>query len=279
MTASDGIYRLTNETISLDPHSNNGSASYGLDPVGNRLSQTSTIPGIPTAGPFTYNAADRLSTETYDNNGNVLTSGGKTFAYDFENRLKSMNGGAVTVQYDGDGNRVAKTLGGLTTRYLVDDLNPTGYAQVVDELVGTPLALQRTYTYGSQRISQNQLVNGAWKASFYGYDGAQSVRMLTDPTGTVTDTYDYDAWGNAVNTTGSTPNAYLYRGEQYDADLSLYYVRARYLNTSTGRFLTMDPLLGNHQTRPYLMLLPTRLVGLTQQVKHPSRNKQLSWVC
>jgi len=33
--------------------------------------------------------------------------------------------------------------------------------------------------------------------------------------------------GNAVNTTGSTPNAYLYRGEQYDGDLNLYYLRAR----------------------------------------------------
>ena len=37
--------------------------------------------------------------------------------------------------YDGDGNRVAKTVSGVTTRYLVDDLNPTGYAQVIDELI------------------------------------------------------------------------------------------------------------------------------------------------
>jgi len=54
-----------------------------------------------------------------------------------------------------------------------------------------------------------------------------SVRLLTDATGAVTDTYDYDGWGNAVNTTGSTPNVYLYRGEQYDPDLGLYYLRAR----------------------------------------------------
>jgi hypothetical protein len=44
-----------------------------------------------------------------------------------------MNSGAVTIVYDGDGNRVAKTVGGVTTQYLVDDLNPTGYAQVVEE--------------------------------------------------------------------------------------------------------------------------------------------------
>ena len=60
-------------------------------------------------------------------------------------KLQVNSGTAVTLQYDGDGNRVAKTVGGMTTRYLVDDLNPTGYPQVVEELVGG--AAQRTYTY------------------------------------------------------------------------------------------------------------------------------------
>src|SRR5208282_1784213 len=236
----DGIYRLTNEAISLDPHSINGSVGYGLDPVGNRLSQGSTIPGIGT-GSFTYDADDRLNTETYDANGNTLVTGARTFTYDFENRLQSMTEGTVTVtiQYDTDGNRVAKTVGAVTTRYLVDDLNPTGYAQVVEEV--TAGAVTRQYTYGLQRISQTQQIANAWTPAFYGYDGGGTVRLLTDATGTVTDTYDYDAWGNTVNTTGSTPNVYLYRGEQYDADLGLYYLRARYFNPLRGRFLTRDP--------------------------------------
>src|SRR5208283_4142050 len=144
------------------------------------------------------------------------------------NRLKSMTNGSVsaTLIYDGYGNRVAKTVGATTTRYLVDDLNPTGYTQVVEEIGST--GVQRTYTYGLQRINQNRLVNSTWTPSFYGYDGFGSVRSLTNSAGTVTDTYDYDAWGNAVNTTGSTPDVYLYRGEQYDPDLNLYYLRARY---------------------------------------------------
>ena len=150
-----------------------------------------------------------------------------------------MNGGAVTLLYDGDGNRVAKTVAAATTRYLVDDLNPTGYAQVVEELVGG--SVQRTYTSGLQRTSQNQLIGSTWTPSFYGYDGFGSVRTLTDSARAVTDTFDYDAWGNVVNTTGSTPNVYLYRGEQYDPDLGLYYLRARYFNPLTGRFLSRDP--------------------------------------
>jgi RHS repeat-associated protein len=243
----DGIYRLTEENITADPNSKTGSVTYGLDPVGNRLSlglsNGSNLPGISPiqSGSIGYDPDDRLSSETYDANGNTLTTGGKTFAYDFENRLKSMNAGAVTIQYDADGNRVAKTVNGTTTRYLVDDLNPTGYAQVVEEVTGTT---QRTYTYGRQRISQNQLINNAWTPSFYGYDGGGTVRLLTDSTGTVTDTYDYDAWGNEVDTTGSTPNVCMYRGEQYDSDLGLYYLRARYFSPLTGRFLTKDPESG-----------------------------------
>ena len=239
----DGIYRLTQETI------NTNAVSYGLDPVGNRLSQNSTITGIPS-GTFGYDADDRLSTEQYDNNGNTVVSGARTFTYDFENRLKSMNGTAVTLLYDGDGNRVAKTVGAATTQYLVDDLNPTGYAQVVEEL--TNGAVTRRYTNGLQRISQTQFLNSTWATSFYGYDGFGSVRQLTDPTGAVTDTYDYDAWGNTVNQTGSTPNVYRYRGEQYDPDLNLYYMRARYFNPLTGRFLTTDP-------EPSVTVLPATL--------------------
>jgi RHS repeat-associated protein len=33
----------------------------------------------------------------------------------------------------------------------------------------------------------------------------------------------------------------FYRGEQYDSDLALYYLRARYYNPTTGRFLSRDP--------------------------------------
>jgi RHS repeat-associated protein len=140
----------------------------------------------------------------------------------------------VTITYDGDGNRVSEVVGGLTTNYLVDTANPTGCSQVVDELQSGTVA--RTYSYGLERISEKQAAG----TSFYGYDGHGSVRQLTNSAGAMTDTYDYDAFGNIVNQTGSTPNNYLFAGEQYDPALNLYYNRARYLNTTTGRFWSMD---------------------------------------
>jgi RHS repeat-associated protein len=53
--------------------------------------------------------------------------------------------------------------------------------------------------------------------------------------------YEYDAYGNSFTVSGSTPNEMMYRGEQYDSDLGLYYLRARYYNPLTGRFMSMDP--------------------------------------
>jgi RHS repeat-associated protein len=153
-----------------------------------------------------------------------------------------VNNGAVRVVYDGDGNRVAKTVGGVTTRYLVDDLSPTRYSQVVEEVVDG--AVERTYTYGEGLISQRLRRNGGWQRSFYGHDAHGSVRFLTDANGAVTDTYAYDAFGVLTSVTGTTPNHYLFNGQQYDADLGVYFKRARYYSQDRGRFLTVDPLAG-----------------------------------
>ena len=150
--------------------------------------------------------------------------------------------------YDGDGNRVAKSVNNVVTRYLVDDLNPTGLPQVVEELSGAGV-VDRTYTYGLQRISENQVISNVLTPSFYETDGEGSVRQLTNAAGAVTDSYEYDAFGNKVASTGTTPNNYLYRGEQYDPDLNLYYLRARYYNQFAGRFLNVDPLASAGERR------------------------------
>ncbi len=196
---------------------------------------TSTLGAVP-GGSFSYDNNDRLSVDTYDNNGNTVSSGGITNAYDFENRMTAH--GSVTIVYDGDGNRVSETAGGVTTKYLMDDLNPTGLPQVLDEKVSG--SVTRTYAYGLQRVSENQLVGGTWAPSFYGYDGHGNVRLLANKSGTVTDSYDYDAFGMPIRTSGTTANNFRYSGERYDSSVGLYNLRARYYNQATGRFWTMD---------------------------------------
>lgn len=232
---SDDLYRLTQETIANS--ANNGVVGYQYDAVGNRLQRTSNVNQVANQS-STYDANDRLGSDTYDANGNTKISNGKTYNYDFENKLTSTSDG-ITIVYDGDGNRVAKTVNGVTTHYLVDTNNLTGYAQVVEELQNGQVTKQ--YTYGLDLISQKT----ASIVSFYNYDGHGSVRNLTDSAGQITDSYDYDAFGTIVNRTGTTDNNYLYAGEQFDADLGFYYNRARYLNVETGRFISQDTYEGN----------------------------------
>jgi RHS repeat-associated protein len=70
---------------------------------------------------------------------------------------------------------------------------------------------------------------------------------LSDTNGIVTDTYTFDAYGLLISSTGNTPNNYLYCGQQFDGDLGMYSLRARYYKPDSGRFWTMDTYEGNNE--------------------------------
>jgi len=255
----DQTYRLTNETIGGTSYASPATLDYSYDKVGNRRQLVSTQPGI-VSQMLDYDPNDRLLSDSYDSNGNTLTSPSfgmsQSDQYDFENRLtrRTDNNKTVTIVYDGDGNRVKKTVttatNTVTIRFLVDTVNPTGYAQVLEGLTSSnalPAVVTRVYAYGHALLSQDRFVTSGWTASYYGYDGHGNVRLLTDQNGFVTDTYDYDAFGNLIARTGLTANDYLFTGEQFDPDLGLYFLRARYQNTQTGRFWTMDEFEGTNE--------------------------------
>ncbi|PYV17554.1 MAG: hypothetical protein DMG21_07985, partial [Acidobacteria bacterium] len=77
--------------------------------------------------------------------------GGVSSGYDFENHMT--NSGNATITYDGDGNKVSETVGGVTTKYLVDTLNPTGLPQVVDETVNGTVSRTLGQTYGNCSVN------------------------------------------------------------------------------------------------------------------------------
>lgn len=236
----DALYRLTNEVISA---SSAGTISYKYDSVGNRTNRTSSVTGI-SGGDSSYNANDQLGTDLYDSNGNTTNSAGNPYRYDFENHLTNFkNRGAVYV-YDGDGNRASKEVGATTTLYLVDTRNPSGYAQVLEELTvtGGTMNLSRAYTFGLSLISQ-RVSDGTVR--FYGYDGHGSTRFLTATNAVVTDVYAYDAYGSMIASNVATANVYLYCGEQLDPILGQYYFRQRTYNPGTGRFPTRDTYEGD----------------------------------
>src|ERR1700680_4158251 len=103
------------------------------------------------AVPTSSYANAQLATDTSDNEGNTTASNGNGYVYDFENHLLQANG--ITYVYDGDGNRVFKTVAGATTSYWVDDQNPTGYPQVLVEQPPNS-TYPVPYVYGLEQITR-----------------------------------------------------------------------------------------------------------------------------
>jgi RHS repeat-associated protein len=123
---------------------------------------------------------------------------------------------------------------------------PVATSYVWDVNRSLPVVLQdgtNTYVYGLDLISAT---DGGGGQTFFATDGLGSTTDLTDGSGDVTDTYSYDVFGALRANTGSTPNNWLFTGEQHDADSDLYYLRARYYDPATGRFLSTDPTEAGH---------------------------------
>ncbi|MCK4790603.1 MAG: RHS repeat-associated core domain-containing protein, partial [Desulfobacteraceae bacterium] len=121
--------------------------------------------------------------------------------------------------------------------------NPTGYAQVFEELDAgyTPTM---TYTIGDDVLTQAN--DDDTEIRHLMYDGHGSTRLLTDDNGDIKATYAYDAYGNAEGfTASSAATKYLYAGEQYDANLGMTYLRGRYYLPTLGIFNRMDPFQGD----------------------------------
>ena len=246
----DELYRLTSETITKGK--NKTTYAYEYDSVSNRTLKT--VNGVETV--YTYNSLNQLISENdttyeYDLNGNLVrvigTGKSALYEYNSENKLVKatvQQGDNVVVEtytYDYAGNRTSKT----TTinnhvekvYYLNDNSSLTNvlaeYSANGDEIC--------YYTVGADLVSQE--ING--KIYVYLYDGHGTVRALANESGKLTDKYCYDAFGNLISSTGSTANSYRYCGEQFDSTTGLYYLRARYMDTSTGRFISQDSYAGS----------------------------------
>lgn len=220
------------------------SAAYTYDKVGNR--QTLVVAGGSTPGTTTYGYdstdPNRLTSVTppgsgptsysEDADGNTTTRGSDSLTWNAKNQLTSatLSSTSFSAAYNGDGLRTSRTVGGTTTTFVLSGGN------VVDD--------------GTQYVYGVGLVEHVTPAGTYWYlgDGSGSTVALVSSTGTVAQSYGYDASGNVTATSGSQPTEYQYDGQQTDPS-GLRYLRARYYDPSTGRLLSRDPLsLGNPAT-------------------------------
>jgi RHS repeat-associated protein len=233
--AYDNIYELTGVT-----QNSATTESYTYDPVGNRLSSL----GVSS---YTNNSSNELTstpttTYTYDNNGNTQTkvvgSNTTTYAWDFENRMSSVTlpagGGTVTFAYDPFGRRIKKVTSTTTSVFAYDGDN------IIEETNSSGAAVARYEP--TQNIDEPLTMLRSGATSYYHSDGLGSVTSLSNAAGSIANTYTYDSFGKLTASTGSLVNPFQYTARESDTETGLYYYRARYYDTSAGRFINEDPL-------------------------------------
>jgi RHS repeat-associated protein/uncharacterized repeat protein (TIGR01451 family) len=226
----DGLHRLIGATDSMG-----GVYTYTYDAVGNRLSANEA--GVSTV--YTYDAANQLTSVngvpyTWDANGNLLNDGRRTFTYDAGNRLTQVITGALTIgqRYSGDGVRKEQLINGVPIRYTLDEA--TELPNVLEEQ-GTQGDVQ--YLYGLGQLAVHTAAGWVYQLG----DGLGSVRQQVDAAGEVATTRQYAPFGQIEAQAGAGQGSFGYAGEQLDTASGLIFLRARYYDPATGRFITRDP--------------------------------------
>jgi RHS repeat-associated protein len=95
------------------------------------------------------------------------------------------------------------------------------------------------YIYGPGGLPLEEVNSSA--TYWFHHDQIGSSRLLTDSTGTSQATYTYDPYGGLVSSTGSITNPFRFCGQYQDSESGFYYLRARYYDSSTGQFISVDP--------------------------------------
>jgi RHS repeat-associated protein len=205
---------------------------------------------------FTYAAADRLTSVngvgyTWDDNGNLLSDGVRTYSYDAADRLIAVSGqpSAVSYTYNGDGLLVGRTVDSVGTTFTWD------VAAALPQVLATSDGA--AYMYGLGLLAQQQ--SGAWQYPLS--DGLGSLRQWTDVDGQVTYAARYAPFGSLLWQQGTAPGPWGFAGEMQDPT-GLIYLRARWYDPVTGRFLTRDPF-------PGLPVQPTTLHPYTYALNNP----------
>ena len=102
-------------------------------------------------------------------------------------------------------------------------------------------AMDTAYTYGNERIALERFTG--W-TGYYTYDPRGSVSGVTDSEGKLWKSYRYSPTGDITFGKPQYNNSYSYNAEDYNPNLEVQYLRARYYDVERGNFLTEDPYLG-----------------------------------
>jgi RHS repeat-associated protein len=173
---------------------------------------------------------NRVTGWTYDGAGNTTSDGLHTYTYDAEHRIRELDGGVAVYDYDGQGRRVMKVTATETVRYVLgvgEHSSVVGWKKLYVDLGREKLV---EYSGGT-----------TW---FFHADHLGSPKVKTAVNGTEAERWDHDPYGETW-VPGGSGDQHRYTGHLRDAESGNHYAGARYYSNIRGRWLSVDPVLGD----------------------------------
>ena len=184
---------------------------------------------------------------TYDAQGNPTSYLGHTLTWEKGRQLKTFDN--ISYEYNANGIRTAKTVGGVRHEYDLEGSRIIREAWNGNVIV--PL-------YDGEDQVCGMTYNG--ELFFFHKNLQGDIIAITDQTATAIARYAYDAWGKCMilsDTSGceiATVNPFRYRGYYYDAEIGMYYLQSRFYNPEVGRFVNADKYIAANDDQSAYML-------------------------
>jgi len=236
----DGLNRLTVHTVA------------GVSTVTETYDSLGNITNKLDVGAYTYGGPRPHAVTSaggyscsYDEDGNMLTDGTRTYTWTSFNQVKKITQGGINTQFSfGAGHErvVQQHSNGTKTIYigsLYEKVSSPGGLTEEKHYIYTPLG--RT----AVRSVRN---DGTVETRYFHQDGLGSIYAVTDEFGRVEKRFTFDAWGKRVKTadTHTGSGGAVTRGytdhEQLD-DFGLVHMNGRIYNPTLGRFISADPFV------------------------------------
>ena len=261
---------------------------YSYDATGQRISlqSSSTQPLVTGAATATVDDANRLvqrgsTSFTYDANGNLTTetapTGTTAYAWDARNRLSRVvtpDGQTTDFSYDFSGNLIRQADSGPLTNvsrsYTLDILTNVAFQQSSD---GNQLSILTDMSIDSHLATSQP----GGQLEFVLSDVLNSTVGTVDQTGALKGQFAYEPFGETKASGSNYPFQFTGRPPISNG---LYYLRARFYNAATGRFISEDPIglnAGDPNLYRYARSTPVNLtdaLGLDAQRPYVYRGRQ-----
>ena len=257
-SASDTINYSYNDRSEVTGALSNASSTnynytFAFDPIGNRLNAVLAGQSVDyTTNILNQYTAVNATAPTYDDDGNMLTNGNWSYAWNGENRLiraiNSATGEKLEFAHDYMGRRIFKKVYSGETLEKHLSFVYDGYKLIEERDVLKNDALVRSYVWQPESLDRDVPLTvydaSAEKTYYYHTDANKNVTELSDENGEVVAHYEYSPFGSLTKTTGSyaASNPFRFSSEYFDEETGLVYYNYRYYNPELGRWISRDPI-------------------------------------